>query len=111
MRMAASEVELNKRLQNALDVANARGAGGGTYTPERLYQQNMDAILKNPDMFDVFTGEVVDPLKVRDLASKLAQNGMSVGGATTEFTPGQQVVQNGVTYEYQEDGTWQPVGE
>jgi hypothetical protein len=71
----------------------------------------MDAILKNPDMFDVFTGEVVDPLKVRDLASKLAQNGMSVGGATTEFTPGQQVVQNGVTYEYQEDGTWQPVGE
>jgi len=111
MRMAANEVELNKRLQNALDVANARGAGGGTYTPERLYQQNMDAILKNPDMFDVFTGEVVDPLKVRDLASQLAQNGMSVGGATTEFTPGQQVVQNGVTYEYQEDGTWQPVGE
>ena len=83
MKMAASEVELNKRLQNALDVANVRGStGGGTYTDERLFQQNMDAILRNPDMFDVFSGEVVDPMKVRNLAAELAGRGMSVGGTT-----------------------------
>lgn len=118
LKMAADEVELSRRLENARQIAGMRSAGGsGTYTPERLYQQNLDAILRNPDMFDVFTGDAVDPLKARQLAQQLSERGMTVGGggdgtgAGSQFTPGQQVVQNGVTYEYQEDGTWKSVGE
>lgn len=117
LKMASDEVELSRRLKSAEDIAAIRAAGGtGTYTPERLYQQNINAILSNPDMFDVFTGNAVDPMKVRKLAQSLSERGMSVGGggdtnAGSQFTPGQQVVQNGVTYEYQEDGTWKPVGE
>lgn len=117
LKMAADEVDLRRRLQSQEKIAAMRASGGtGTYTPERLYQQNLDAILRNPDMFDVFTGDAVDPVKARGLAQQLSERGMTVGGAggaggSSQFTPGQQVIQNGVTYEYQEDGTWKPVGE
>jgi len=114
MKMAADEVELSRRLKNAKDIAAMRASGGtGTYTLERLYQQNLDAILKNPDMFDVFTGDVVDPLKARQLAQQLSERGMSVGGTGggSQFKPGDVAEQNGVTYEYQEDGTWKPMGD
>ena len=117
LKMAADEVDLRRRLQSQEKIAAMRASGGtGTYTPERLYQQNLNAILSNPDMFDVFTGDAVDPVKARGLAQQLSERGMTVGGAdgaggSSQFTPGQQVIQNGVTYEYQEDGTWKPVGE
>jgi hypothetical protein len=112
MRLAAEDVDLRRRLESQERIAGMRGTGGGTYTPERLYQQNLNAILGNPDMFDVFTGETVDPLKVRQLATSLSERGMSLGGAgDQQYTPGQLVVQDGVTYEYQQDGTWQPAGE
>jgi hypothetical protein len=114
MRLAASEVELSRRLQSAEDIAALRaGSGTGTYTLERLYQQNMGAILQNPDMFDVLTDNVVDPTKVTALAQSLSERGMSLGttGGDQQYTPGQLVVQDGVTYEYQQDGTWQPAGE
>lgn len=114
MRLAAADVELSRRLQSAEDVAGLRaGSGTGTYTIERLYQQNMGAILQNPDMFDVLTDNVVDPAKVTALAQSLSERGMSLGttGGDQQFTPGQLAVQDGVTYEYQQDGTWQPTGE
>jgi hypothetical protein len=114
MRLAASEVELSRRLESQERIAGMRTSGGtGTYTPERLYQQNMGAILSNPDMFDVFTDNAVDPNKVTALAQSLTQRGMSLGttGGEQQFTPGQIVVQDGVTYEYQQDGTWQRAGE
>ena len=114
MRLAASEVELSRRLASQERIAGMRaGSGTGTYTLERLYQQNMGAILQNPDMFDVFTEDnVVDPNKVTSLARSLSERGMSLGSAgDQQYTPGQLVVQDGVTYEYQQDGTWQPAGE
>jgi len=112
LRLASSEVELSRRLESAEKVAAMRAAGGtGTYTPERLYQQNLDAILRNPDMFDVFSGDTVDPVKARQLATDLSARGMSLGagGGEQQFTPGQLVTQDGVTYEYQQDGSWEPV--
>ena len=112
LRLASSEVELNRRLESAEKIAAMRADGGtGTYTPERLYQQNLDAILRNPDMFDVFTGDTVDPAKARQLATDLSARGMSLGagGGEQQFTPGQLVTQDGVTYEYQQDGSWEPV--
>jgi hypothetical protein len=114
MRLAAADVDLTRRLESQERVAGMRTSGGtGTYTPERLYQQNMGAILSNPDMFDVFTGNAVDPNKVTALAQSLTQRGMSLGttGGDQQFTPGQIVVQDGVTYEYQQDGSWQRVVE
>jgi hypothetical protein len=113
MRLAASDVDLRRRLESSERIAAMRGAGGGTYSPERLYQQNLGAILSNPDMFDVFTDNAVDPAKATALAESLSQRGMSLGtgGGDAQFTPGQLVVQDGVTYEYQQDGSWKRAGE
>jgi hypothetical protein len=111
LRLAADEVSLTRRLQSEERIAGMRAAGGtGTYTPERLYQQNLSAILSNPDMFDVFEGDTVDPTRARLLAEQLSERGMSLGTADQQFVPGQIVVQDGVTFEYQQDGTWKRVG-
>jgi hypothetical protein len=111
LRMAADEVSLTRRLQSEERIAGLRAAGGsGTYTPERLYQQNLSAILSNPDMFDVFAGDTVDPVRARLLAEQLSERGVSLGTADQQFTPGQIVVQDGVTFEYQQDGTWKRAG-
>ena len=111
LRMASDEVSLTRRLQSEERIAGLRAAGGsGTYTPERLYQQNLSAILSNPDMFDVFAGDTVDPVRARLLAEQLSERGVSLGTADQQFTPGQIVVQDGVTFEYQQDGTWKRAG-
>jgi hypothetical protein len=111
LRMASDEVSLSRRLQSEERIAGLRAAGGtGTYTPERLYQQNLSAILGNPDMFDVFEGDTVDPVRARLLAEQLSERGVSLGTADQQFTPGQIVVQDGVTFEYQQDGTWKRAG-
>jgi hypothetical protein len=109
LKMAAEDVSLTRRLQNEERIAMMRAAGGsGTYTPERLYQQNLNAILQNPDLFDVFDGNVVNPDKARQMAEQLSQRGVSLGGSEG-FVVGQRVEQDGVTYEYQQDGSWQRV--
>jgi hypothetical protein len=93
---------LAAKLATDREIARIRvPSGGGTYTPERLYQQNLNAILANPDMFDVFTGDAVDPVKTRRLATELSQRGEALPAA------GRIVEQDGVRYQEQPDGTFQ----
>jgi len=83
----ASETRaLAAKLATDREIARIRvPSGGGTYTPERLYQQNLNAILANPDMFDVFTGDAVDPAKARTLAAELSRRGeVAVSDLTDE---------------------------
>ena len=64
---------LNSYKQTA--AARASG-GGGDYTPERLRQRTIEAILKNPDQFDVYDkdGKAVDPVKVQQQADILVRS-------------------------------------
>jgi hypothetical protein len=102
--VAAETRALAAKLATDREIARIRvPSGGGTYTPERLYQQNLNAILANPDLFDVFTGEAVDPAKARSLATELSRRGEALPAA------GQIVEQDGVRYQQQPDGTFEPL--
>ena len=62
----------------------ARTGTGGTYTTERLRQQVMEGVIRNPDQFNVYDeAGRVDPLKVRE------QVDLMVGamGPQTELAP------------------------
>jgi len=103
--VAAETRALAAKLATDKEIARIRvPSGGGTYTPERLYQQNLNAILANPDLFDVFTGDAVDPAKARSLATELSRRGEALPAA------GQIVEQDGVRYQQQPDGTFEPLG-
>jgi len=99
---------LAAKLATDKEIARLRGSGGGTstYTPERLYQQNLGLVLANPDFYDVFgaDGETVDPVKARAVAESLTQR----GGASP--ISGRIVEQDGVQYQEQPDGTFEPLG-
>jgi hypothetical protein len=102
----ASETRaLAAKLATDKEIARIRvPSGGGTYTPERLYQQNLNAILANPDLFDVFTGDAVDPAKARSLATELSRRGEALPAA------GQIVEQDGVRFQKMPDGTYKELG-
>lgn len=108
IEMAQEDVQLNKRLASAEKIAGMRAAedGVGTYTPERLYQTNLNAILSNPDAFDVYTGKVVDPAKARAAAQALSRRGVDA----SLTTGGRIVEQNGIRYQEQADGTFTELG-
>jgi len=53
---------------------------GSDYTPERLRQRTIEAILRNPGEFDVYTNSQVDPVKVQQQADILVR---SMGSAMT----------------------------
>jgi hypothetical protein len=53
---------------------------GNDYTPERLRQRTIEAILRNPGEFDVYTNSQVDPVKVQQQADILVR---SMGSAMT----------------------------
>ena len=78
VEMAQKDVRLGRQLASAERIAGMRDAAGGsgTYSPERLYQTNLNAILSNPDAFDVYTGKVVDPAKARAAARELSRRGV-----------------------------------
>lgn len=63
----------------ALEEAKARfaaeyGTGSGTYTPERLRQNAIDAIMQNPGEFNVLDANgLVDPAKVAAMADQIAR--------------------------------------
>jgi len=104
-KMAREEVNLNRRLKNALDVAAVRAVtGGGSYSPQdRLYKDTFIAVLN-----------ATESVEEAEAAARRAAPGSSLvtgAGTVSQFMPGQKVVQNGVTYEYQIDGTWKPMGE
>jgi len=58
----------------------ASKAAGNDYTPERLRQRTIEAILRNPGEFDVYTNSQVDPVKVQQQADILVR---SMGSAMT----------------------------
>tara|TARA_Y100000114_G_scaffold156572_1_gene184192 strand:- start:404 stop:1447 length:1044 start_codon:yes stop_codon:yes gene_type:complete len=63
---------LNSYKQTA--AARASG-GGGDYTPERLRQRTIEAILKKPDQFNVYNEDgSVDPVKVQREADILVRS-------------------------------------
>jgi len=99
---------LAAKLATDKEIARLRGSGGGTstYTPERLYQQNLGLVLANPDFYGVFgaDGATVDPVKARAVAESLTQR----GGASP--ISGRIVEQDGVQYQEQPDGTFEPLG-
>jgi len=104
-KMAREEVNLNRRLKNALDVAAVRAVtGGGSYSPQdRLYKDTFIAVYND-----------TASIEEAEAAARRAAPGSSLvtgAGTVSQFMPGQKVVQNGVTYEYQIDGTWKPMGE
>ena len=63
-------------LQNYKQTAAARASGGGgDYTPERLRQRTIEAILKKPDQFNVYNEDgSVDPVKVQREADILVRS-------------------------------------
>ena len=70
-------------LQNYKQTASARAAGAAAaagkasdYTPERLRQRTIEAILKDPDQFNVYNAETgqVDPVKVQQQADILVRS-------------------------------------
>tara|TARA_R100001480_G_C4744128_1_gene182257 strand:+ start:64 stop:918 length:855 start_codon:yes stop_codon:yes gene_type:complete len=63
-------------LQNYKQTAAARSSGGGgDYTPERLRQRTIEAILKKPDQFNVYNEDgSVDPVKVQREADILVRS-------------------------------------
>jgi len=99
---------LAAKLATDREIARIRLPGGqtSTYTPERLYQQNLGLVLANPDFYDVFgaDGATVDPVKARAVAESLTQR----GGASP--ISGRIVEQDGVQYQEQPDGTFEPLG-
>ena len=78
-------------LQRANIAAAARASGaGGDYTPERLRQRTIEAILKNPNEFNVYDEDgQVDPAKVQQQADILVR---SMGSAMTTDQPSLTVV-------------------
>ena len=70
-------------LNNYKQTASARAAGAAAaagkasdYTPERLRQRTIEAILKDPDQFNVYNDETgqVDPVKVQQQADILVRS-------------------------------------
>jgi hypothetical protein len=63
-------------LQSYKQTATARASGGGgDYTPERLRQRTIEAILKKPDQFNVYNEDgSVDPVKVQREADILVRS-------------------------------------
>ena len=63
-------------LQSYKQTAAARASGGGgDYTPERLRQRTIEAILKKPDQFNVYNEDgSVDPVKVQREADILVRS-------------------------------------
>lgn len=111
--------------REAEESAIRRAAIGGrssgrrsTYTPERLFQQAVQEIMKDPGEYDVYSvnpetnEEFVDPLKVRTIAEQIASvQATALGGepaqavaedvATTTYTnpeTGQVITWNGTTW-------------
>jgi hypothetical protein len=92
-------------------------AGGGstrrsTYTPERLFQQAVQEIMKDPGEYDVYSinpetnEEFVDPLKVRTIAEQIAAVQATALGAAG---PAQEVAQDVATTTYTNPETGQVI--
>jgi hypothetical protein len=92
LQMAASEVELSRRLESQERIA-AMGAGGGSsFSPTEPFVDAVRALAETGLSQGLY----------EDLPSALA-------AAETALLPYYSVTQDGVTYEYQADGSWRPV--
>ena len=104
-KMAADEVDLNKRLASAEKIAAMRTAGGsGTFSPQdRLYNSVFTEMLQQ-------TGDVEEAsAAARQAAPGASQAAMSaVAGAGP--SAGQIVEQNGIRYQRQADGSFKQLG-
>ena len=104
-KMAADEVDLNKRLASAEKIAAMRTAGGsGTFSPQdRLYNSVFTEMLQQ-------TGDVAAAsAAARQAAPGASQAAMSaVAGAGP--SAGQIVEQNGIRYQRQADGSFKQLG-
>jgi hypothetical protein len=101
--VAAETRALAAKLATDKEIARIRvPSGGGTYTPGRMLAQAVDAILAQPDFFEVFgaDGKTVDMAKVAKAAQDLVKN-----AAGTRI-----VVQEGVRFQELPDGTFQELG-
>jgi hypothetical protein len=98
-----------------LAVARARGSTrSSTYTPERLFQQAVQEIMKDPSEYDVYSERpgaegrppepFVDPVKVRAVAEQIAAVQATALGAVG---PAQEVAQDVATTTYTNPETGQ----
>lgn len=100
VKMAADEVDLNKRLASAERIAAMRTADGSTFSPQdRLYNSTFNTILDQ-------TGSVEEAAA----AAARAAPGSSQSMRGTVSSVGRIVEQNGVRYQQQADGTFKPLG-
>ena len=69
--------------------AAAMAGKASDYTPERLRQRAIEAILRSPDQFDVYNPETnaVDPAKVQEQANILVQSMLQNDGGVDITTP------------------------
>lgn len=104
--------------REAEESAIRRAAIGGrssgrrsTYTPERLFQQAVQEIMKDPGEYDVYSvnpetnEEFVDPLKVRTIAEQIA----SVQATALSGEPAQAVAEDVATTTYTNPETGQVI--
>lgn len=108
MRLAADEVELGRRLESAERIAAMRASGtdGTRFSPT---EPLVDAVreLAQSGLQQGLYEDLPSALS----AAEAALSPLYGVGSSQQFTPGQLVVQDGVTYEYQQDGSWQRAGE